>query len=161
MSVHFELPAVYRRTSIERTLADVIETKRSGALVRQGGKLRLVHFDALAKRTLGKNERLAWVKGERVLKLEAAADDELTRMCENANAKFALVSVKNGIAQLFSVDEPLARRYSEPSDGVRCQRPGRPPSTPAQCWYHYVPPNPKPSQPPNVCVICGAYVPLP
>jgi hypothetical protein len=160
--MQFDMPIVSSGISVKNALAEVIDSRRSGVLVRAGqGKLRLVHFNLMAEAAAKNLVLLQEVDGEPVVQLGAIAESERKDFVQSAGGKFGLIGTEGRMAILFSVSEGFAGPYFSISSGVRCDRPGKPPSRPNRKWYHYYPPNDLPHLNPTLCKFCPGKLLLP
>jgi hypothetical protein len=153
--MQFDMPIVSSGISVKNALAEVIDSGRSGVLIRAGrGGLRLVHFNLMAEAAAKNVLMLREVDGEPVVTLGAIAESERKNFVQSVGGKFGLLGTEGRMAILFSVSEGFADPYFSTSSGVRCDRPGKPANMPNRKWYHYYPPNDLPQPNPTMCRFC-------
>ncbi len=156
--LHFELPLVTGKLTIDDALAETIESSTSGLVFeRNPGNYRLVHFDKLVEASNEGKTLLDQVDWEPLITIESSQSHKSENLVRTAGLKFGFVGTAGPhIARLFSISESFGIPYTIGSSGTRCQRPNKPASVSPRDWFHYYPPNALDVQNPNICRICGA-----
>ncbi len=159
--LEFKLSVLPGRADLNDAFAQLFEDKRS-ALAVEGAKgdYRLVSFDHMTEALAHGATRLDQVHGQPLLGLERSPPSDRVEVFRNTDATVGLISVDNGMAELFSISEGVRYPLIAASTVVRCDRPGLPAGRTPQSWYHYYPPNKtKPSKPyPCVAKGCAGFV---
>ena len=156
----FTLPIVGADTSLDNAFATLVESKKSGLLLKTAtGDLRLLHYKELASAARNNKIKVAGeVKYLPVVKVsarasEAAQKDEI----KLGGLRFGVMRAAGKTAQLVSIKEDYAYLYDTESAAKRCSRPGKPPATADRDWYHYYPPLNRPRNS-TQCRVCGAPI---
>jgi hypothetical protein len=157
--MRFELHMVHDQMNIGDAIEEMIESRKSGLLVQTRARdLRIVDFNRSVLAFESGLKTLQEVEFEPVLDMETIQhpndDVFVLNTLSGAGRAIGFLGGKSGVAQLFSVSETRGDPYAAVSVGVKCDRPGRPPSTPPRNWHHYYPPNTRDLIDPNQCRFC-------
>jgi hypothetical protein len=154
--LEFKLSVLPAHTDLNDAFAQLFDDKRSALAVEgANGDYRLVSFDHMTEALAHGATRLDQVHGRYLPGLERSPPCDRAEALRNTDATIGLISVDNGMAELFSISEGGGYPLIAASTVVRCDRPGLPAGRTPQSWYHYYPPNKTKPPKPHPCVAKG------